>query len=141
MGNLYFYIDQIIFVLVAFISVKEEVNATWAFRTYVVPGTIQSKLYHAWGAANIIIFGIVCAFAFKAGVLSFIYLVLLNGFIYWLLFDILFSIGINQKWDYLGSEASTDSKLKKYLGKNAGRNKAYLCILIIGLINLLFIIF
>ena len=141
MENYYFYIDQLLFVLITFFSAKEEKYGTWAFREYAAPGTMQSKLYHSWGIKTIITIGIVSAFAFKTGFLSFVLLGFLNALIYWLLFDIWYAMGIKQKWYYLGNEASTDKGLKKYFGKNAGKNKAYLCIIIIAVLNILFIIF
>ena len=141
MGKYLFYADQLIFILVTYISVKEEIYATWAYREYAPANTIQSKLFHRWGAANIFIFMIVCAMAFSTSIINAIILSAINGFIYWLLFDIWYAKGIKQKWYYLGGESSSDNWLKKYLGKNAGKNKAYLCILIIVLLNLFFVIF
>lgn len=131
------YVDQILFVLIAFISVKEEINATWAFRTYAPPHTIQSKMYHVWGACFITVVGIICAYAFGNNIKEYIVLTALNGFIYWLIFDIFYAKGIGQKWYYLGGEAKSDSTLKKILGANAGRNKAYACIIIIIILNFL----
>ena len=132
-----FYIDQILFVLITFLSVKEEVNGTWAFREYAAPGTIQSKLYHSFGAKSKLITIFLAALAFKTNWVDFALLATINGFIYWLLFDIWYNIGIKQKWDYLGNEAATDKTLKKIFGQNAGRNKAYFCILVIIILNVI----
>ena len=141
MEQYYFYIDQIIFVLISFISVKEEVNGTWAFREYAAAGTIQSKLYHRWGYIFIALVGILSAFAFNTGFISFVLLCFLNLFIYWMLFDIWYAKGINQAWYYLGGEADTDKRLKRYFGKNAGKNKTYMCIITILILNVIHFLF
>ena len=137
MQTLTFYIDQILFLLITFLSAKEEINGTWAFRTYAEAGTIQSKLYHKYGGMLIVIIGILAAYAFAGITLSTILLTLINGFIYWLLFDIWYAKGINQEWYYLGNEAESDKGLKKYFGKNAGKNKAYFCIASIVILNII----
>ena len=131
-----FYIDELLFVLIAFVSTKQQVNATWAFRTYAPAHTVQSKMYHVWGACFTILIGFICAYAFGKDIKEQIILVILNGFIYWLLFDILYAKGIGQKWYYLGNEAKTDSKLTNLFGKNVGKKKAILCILIILILNI-----
>ena len=140
MEQYYFYINQLIFVLISFISVKEEVNGTWAFRTYAPAGTIQSKLYHRWGYAFIALVGILSAFAFNIGIISFLLLCFINLFIYWLLFDIWYAKTIGEDWHYVGNEAATDKKLKQYFGKNAGKNKAYFCIAMIVALNVVYIL-
>lgn len=141
MINYLFYVDQILFALISFISAKEEVNGTWAFREYAAPGTIQSKLYHRWGYIFIVLVGIISAFAFNAGFISFVLLCFLNAFIYWLLFDIWYAKGINQNWYYLGNEASSDKGLKKYFGKNVGKNKSYFCVSVIVILNVIHFFF
>lgn len=137
MSNYLFYIDQIVFVLIAYISAKEEVYGTWAFREYAAAGTVQSKLYHSWGLKFIVLVGIISAFAACTGIISFIILTFLNAFIYWLLFDVWYSKGIGQDWYYLGNEADTDKRLKKFFGKNPGKKKAYLCIASVVALNVL----
>lgn len=135
-----FYIDQILFVLITFLSAKEEVYGTWAYREYAAPGTIQSKLYHSFGAKLKIVTILLAAFAFSNSVLSFVLLAGINGFIYWLLFDIWYNLGTKQKWDYLGNEAVTDKKLKEIFGVNAGKKKAYACIAAIVVLNVIKIV-
>ena len=141
MNDYLFYANQLIFVLITFFSAKEEIYGTWAFREYAPANTIQSKLYHRWGIKTIATIGIVSAFAFNTGFLSFALLSFINAFIYWLLFDIWYAKGIGQKWYYLGNEATTDKRLKKYFGKNAGKNKAYFCIAIIVVLNIAYVLF
>lgn len=126
-----FYIDQILFVLIAYISAQEEINGTWAFRTYASPGTIQSKLYHRWGFVHMAFVGVITAWAFHTTLLDAAYLAVLNAFIYWLLFDIWYAKGINKDWWYLGGEADLDKKLI-----NKGKLKAYICLAIIITINI-----
>ena len=140
MEKYYFYIDQVIFVLLTFFSAREEKYGTWAFRMFAPANTIESKRYHSWGIKTIILMGVVSGFGFSTGFVSFVLLCFLNAFIYWLLFDIWYAKAIGEEWYYLGSEADTDKKLKKYFGKQPGKNKAYLCILMITFLNILYFI-
>ena len=133
----YFYADQLIFAVIAFFSAREEKYGTWAFREYAPANTIQSKLYHSWGIKTIILMGIVTGFAFNTSFVSFVLLCFLNAFIYWLLFDIWYAKSIGNDWYYIGNEAFTDRRVKKYFGKNAGKNKAYFCIALIVVLNML----
>lgn len=131
------YFNQVLFAIVAFISAKEEINATWAFRTYAPPHTKQSKLFHIYGGILIAMFGIVCAFLFGETVIERATLVVQNFFVYWMLFDIFYALMLdNQKWYYLGDEAASDQWLKS-LGKNAGKKKALICLILIAITNLI----
>ena len=140
MEQYYFYIDQVIFVLLTFFSAREEKYGTWAFRMFAPANTIESKLYHSWGIKTIILMGIVSGFGFSTGVISFVLLCFLNAFIYWLLFDIWYAKSVGNDWYYMGNEAGTDRKVKKYFGKDPGKKKAYLCILVVVLLNGLYIL-
>lgn len=131
-----FYIDQILFILIAYISSKKEVYATWAYREFAPPGTSQSKLYHQYSGIIISIIMILSAYAFSHSIVNIIILSFINGFIYWLLFDIGYALGIKQPWYYLGNEASTDKLLK-----NKGKIKAYICVGFIVVLNLVHILF
>lgn len=135
MEKYFYYIAQALFIAVAFVSVKEEINGTWAFRKYAPPHTIQSKRYHYWGWIFILIVNTLSAFAFSKSIAEFIITFFTIGFIYWLLFDIWYAKGINRDWYYLGDEAATDKWLKHF-GKNTGKNKAYFCIAIIIALNI-----
>lgn len=63
------------------------------------------------------------------------------GFVYWLTFDPVFALTIDQAWHYLGNTAGSDKGLGKLLGKNAGQIKAAFCVVVIIAINLVYKIF
>jgi hypothetical protein len=137
---------QVITLLFAAFSAIEEAAFTFPFRTIsdeAFPWPTKAKKLKVahrsgWlGVGSIMFcFGWIHGLAetWKAGLLCFGVCLL----IYWLVFDILFSLAIRQKWHYLGSTAGTDKGLMKVLGKNAGQLKALFCLVAIITINLIY---
>ena len=60
------------------------------------------------------------------------------GLVYWLAFDISYSLCIGKGPFYIGATAATDGFLKRILGKQAGFIKAVFCLVAIITINLIF---
>jgi hypothetical protein len=141
---MYFY-SQILTAIIAILSVASEWYATYPYRQNIAPKTKESKYYHWWGFLMI---GVVC---FSMAYLPLLantpgytktnafYLFIINGSIYWNLFDVGYSLLIT-KWRtpfYLGGEANLDEAATKILGNNAGWIKALLLTAIIVLLNIL----
>lgn len=136
---------QVIMVLVALISAKEERYATYPYRMGIAPKTEQSKLYHRWGAVYTAISCITIGLLGLIWTSNFLLIgliILSNFFIYWLIFDISFAVQIGRPWYYLGNESSIDRFLKRTLGVNeGGKTKAYIVGGLIIAINIVCIIF
>ena len=132
-----FIINQILFLLITIFSAKSEQYATYPYRVGDVPHGKENGLFHKWGAAMMFTIQTAMAFGFGKGYLEYGLLFLLNGFIYWMLFDALYSLFIGQKWYYLGTTAATDITLKKIFGKNAGKGKFLTCLILIIFLNIL----
>lgn len=132
-------------ILVAFISAKEEVYATYPYRMNIAPKGAESRKYHIWGAIHI---AILCSalpfisllYSYNLGLLTF--LGILDSLWYWLLFDIFFALLIQRKWYYLGNESIIDRTLKRILGVDeGGKTKAYIVAGLIVIINVICLIF
>lgn len=144
---MWWYIVQLAIILLTILSANEEYNGTAAFRKYEATVSKENKLYHRWGAAFI---AVMCAAfpillyhnSLAVSKLSvFILFIISWGGWYWLLFDIIYANLIGQKWWYLGGSADSDIGLIKLLGEHAGKIKAFACIILIVVLNLVHEIF
>lgn len=132
-----FFIVQLLSLVVAFLSSKEEFYATYPYRESIAPKGKMSALYHKWGAAHIAYILLMLGFL----AFGFSFMALLTAFIvalwYWLLFDILYALFIKKPWYYLGNESQIDKWLKRNLGVNeGGKTKAYIVGGLIIIINI-----
>jgi hypothetical protein len=143
---------EISFFLFAIFSAAEEVAFTFPFREIsdehfsYADKKRESKKAHRSGAFGVLILLVMSGFADAAaligtdwnkalaGLLTFS----ANGFIYWLVFDCAYSLGIDRGLFYLGNTPATDGFVVRILGKNAGAKKAVLCIVVIIAINLIY---
>jgi hypothetical protein len=123
-------IDQSLFVLIAILSVGEEWYATYPYRESIAAKGRQSKLYHRYGFFLMIAVGVGLAFlplALQAPsytLLDATKLALLNGCIYWNLFDMGYSLLLTKGRTpfYLGEESFLDGVATK-LSSSAGKLK------------------
>lgn len=139
---MWWYIVQLIAIILTVFSVNEEYYGTSAFRKYESTVSRENKLYHRWGAAFITAMFLAFPILLYNSSLSanwldalLLFVVNLVGW-YWLLFDILYAKRIGQKWSYLGGSADSDVALVKLLGVNAGKIKAIFCLILIAAINI-----
>lgn len=132
-----FYTQELQIVLFTFIMIGQQYYATWAYRKYVSGKTIQSKWLHRF---NALIAGFligVLAMSFKSWI-EIGFFVICSGLIYNALLDTGYSLTITKfknAW-YLGGEAKTDEEFKHLLGKNEGRTKFIIEIVILIGLNL-----
>lgn len=115
---------QVIAILYAEFSVRQEKPVNRLMIDYVPAGTYESKQYHRFGWLMTALFCAACSMAdVRYGALAAIW--------YWLYFD----ARISKKWSFLGTEAVIDRNLVAILGKRAGLYKAIFCALVITVIN------
>lgn len=109
--------------------------------------SIASKGAHNWGAVGVVVlcYGLALlltacnvsffGFGFWLAVLYFGAVSILLLFVYWLTFDIAFSLAIGKAWYYLGTTAKTDETLNGLHIGNIGIWKAGFCVVSIAALN------
>lgn len=142
-----FAVPQITMLIFAVFSGFEECNFSFPFRNSNV--VFDKKTYndkaHKFGALGVSV--VACGMALNSALNYFpntldalaVYGLqcLLYLFIYWLVFDITYSLCIGKEWDYLGTTAKMDVWLQKIGIKNVGRWKAFFCLDAIAGLNYL----
>lgn len=128
----------------AIASGVEEGSFTFPFREVVFDNQTKFtklKTAHRAGAFGVVfvLAGIADSLLYTSGLVPAILYMVDLLFIYWLIFDPAYALYIGQKWHYIGGTAGIDGKLKNLFGKNAGKIKAAISLIVIIAINLIII--
>lgn len=131
-----FYQQQLLMVLFTAIMVAQQYYATWAYRKFAEPKTVQSTRLHQCNWLVLIFVAAMLALPmWKDSPEVFLLSGVTHGLIYWVLFNMGYALAVTKGKNafYLGDDANSDEELKHRLGRNAGKiSAAFLTMLILG---------
>lgn len=96
----------------------------------------EEKEYHAANLSVLAWLNMAMTFGYRGW--EWIFAVVVTALIQWLIFDISLNLLTDKPGYYVGETAKTDKMLMKYLGPQAGKIKAGVCLALIILLNVLY---
>lgn len=95
----------------------------------------EERQFHRANAAIKVLFSAICCYHF-VDVTNMVLCFLTVSLIQWAVFDPALNLFVGKKWHYIGTTASIDKRLNRLFPHDAGEAKAFICLGLILLLNI-----